>query len=235
MLTIERRPLDFEWLDLPEGRQPLPDWLVGAHVEWMENYGNAPTLRLKSLIEARSWEGKAWTDEGDRTMVARHPDGRAHRYGFNGEITETELTRWENGRPVKYMGLATAPSEGLGGSHVHCLMAEGPHAGRIVALRGPWCIVPPPGYVDVSYSPRPQNGWPPGRPWHRGGGLAGLCITLDLYLRAVARFLPHCRVARILRPSYSTIEIADGAWDLPKTIRLERRPIAYTQSRSASR
>lgn len=232
MLTAERKPLTFEWLTLPEGRQPLPDWIIGAHVEWMENYSNPPKLRLKSTIDARSWDGKVWTEEGDQTLVARHPDGRAHRYKFVGEIAEAELTRWENGAPVKYTGLATVPSEGLGGSHVHCLMGEGPHAGQVVALRGPWCIGPPPGYLDVSYSPRPKAGWTPGRPWHHEMGLAGLCISLDLYLRTVARFLPHCRVARILGRSYATIEIADGAWDVPKTIRLERRAIAFNRFRS---
>ncbi len=234
MPITERKPLDFEWLPLPEGRQPLPDWLIGAHVDWMERYCNPPAVRLKSTVDARSWEGKTWVEEPGERLVARHPDGRAHQYAFDGEIAEVELTRWENGGPIKYMGLATAQSEGLGGSHVHCLMGEGPHAGRIVALRGPWCVGPPAGYVDVGYSPRPKAGWTPGRPWHREMGLAGLCISLDLYLRAVARFLPHCRVARILGRSYAEIEIADGAWDEPKTIRQDRRAIAYASRRSAA-
>lgn len=229
MLTAERKPLEFEWLPLPEGRQPLPDWLIGAHVEWMDRYANAPGVHLKTTTDVREWEGKAWIEEGERTLVARHPDGRVHRYGFDGGLVERDVRVFNGSGYEMRRELASQQSDGHGGSWTHCVMGEGPHAGKTAILRGPWGIGAPPGYVDVSYAPRPANGWPSGSPWYRGGGLAGLGISLDLYLRAVARFLPHCRVARILGRSYGTIEIADGAWDEPKTIRLDWQAIAYTR------
>lgn len=222
----------FEWVDLPIGPQPLPDWLIGARARWNNGFANAPDVTIVSRIDIRHWEGQSFVREG-RALVARHPDGRAHQWGFQGEFEEIEWSPgWskELGGPApKILIPATPPSEGCGGAVVECLMAEGPYAGRTVLIRGPWGICPPAGYVDVAYLIR-EPAMVAGAMSHRESGLlGGIDIVEDLFLRAVARFLPHCRVARISRPGWpDQLELADGAWDVPKTIRLERQARPFT-------
>lgn len=222
---VGARETTFEWVDLPVGPQPLPEWLLGAKVRWMDGYANSPDLWLKADRPLRDWPGQSFVREG-RALVARHPDGRAHQWGFQGEFTETEQTRYVDGRAETYTIPATPPSEGCGGWPVDCLMADGPYAGRLVRIRGPWGIGQPAGYNDVCHTVR-TPAIIAGAPSYREEiGLGGLGISDDLFLRAVARFLPHCRVARISRPGWrDRLEIADGFWDVPKTIRLERKCI----------
>jgi hypothetical protein len=218
----ERAGLSFGWVDLPVGPQPLPEWLLGAEVRWNDGYANAPDLILKADRDLRSWDGQSFVREGQR-LVARHPDGRVHQWGFQGEFRETEQIRHVGGWPEKFTIPATPQSEGCGGWAVDCLMADGPYAGRLVRIRGPWGIGQPDGYNDVSYRVR-KPAIIAGAASHQYEiGLGGLGISHDLFLRAVARFLPHCRVARISRPGWrDRLEIADGFWDEPKTIRLNK-------------
>ena len=39
------RAITFEWIDLPVGPHPLPEWLLGAAVRWLDGYANSPDLR----------------------------------------------------------------------------------------------------------------------------------------------------------------------------------------------
>ncbi|GAB6842322.1 hypothetical protein HNR00_003531 [Methylorubrum rhodinum] len=212
----------FDWVELPVGPQPLPEWLLGATVRWNEGYANAPDLWLMADRPLRDWPGQSFVREGG-ALVARHPDGRIHQWGFQGEFVETEQTRYVAGQAERFIIPATPPSEGCGGWAVDCLMAEGPYAGRHVRIRGPWGIGQPDGYIDVCHTVR-TPAIICGAPSHKEEiGLAGLGITHDLFLRVVARFLPHCRVARILRLGWrDRLEIVDGSWDEPKTVRLNR-------------
>lgn len=215
--------ISFEIVDLPVGKQPLPEWLLGAKVRWNEGYANSPDLWLKADRPLRDWPGQTFTREG-QALVARHPDGRVHQWGFQGEFREVEQTRYVDGKPETFTIPATPPSEGCGGWAVDCRMEDGPYVGRLVRIRGPWGIGQPAGYLDVSHTVR-TPAIIAGAPSYREEiGLGGLGISEDLYLRAVARFLSHCRVARIHRQGWrDRLEIMDGAWDEPKTVRLNQR------------
>lgn len=68
-----------EWYpaERPVGRQQLPSWVSGAHVDWRFGCPNPPNIYLKVHGDVRNWEGKRWEKEGDKTYIARHEDGRA--------------------------------------------------------------------------------------------------------------------------------------------------------------
>lgn len=59
--------------------------------------------------------------------------------------------------------------------------------------------------------------------------MAGLCITEDLFLRIVAHYLPHVRVARTLpyRSACPTLQLVRPDWEIPKTVKSERAAALY--------
>jgi hypothetical protein len=83
----------FEPVELPTGRIQLPDWVRGAHVNWMLGASNAPTLRLKVLGNIRSWPDQTWVKEGAKCYISRHPDGRAEVLYHDGAISTAEAWR----------------------------------------------------------------------------------------------------------------------------------------------
>ncbi len=219
----------FEWVEPPADPKPLPEWLLGAYVRWNDGFVNSPELWLQADRDLRSWEGQSFVRER-QSLVARHPDGRVHLWGFQGEFSETEQTRYVDGKAEKFTIPATPPSEGCGGWPVDCLMADGPYAGRLVRIRGPWGIGQPAGYVDAHYVVRTPAIVAGAQSYQEQIGLAGLGITGDLCLRVVAKFLPDCRVARVSRLGWlDRLEVVKREWDAPKTVLNDRKAAEYQQ------
>lgn len=238
----------FRFVDLPVGPQPLPAWARGLHIDWLMRYnGNSPDIRLKVRGDAREWPGKKFRKEGARYM-ATHPDGRAEVYYHDGKISPANIGRWRY-RDGRLLGfgeyptldyktddpgtwedhpvLATTQQNGFGGAKIPVEIEGGEYDGQLVILRGPWHGCSPPGYEDVAYVDvdRPDE-WRRrrGEPWHRSIATAGLYITHDLFLRLVARFAPHVRVALNRVNGVDSIEVVKAEWDCPKYQWLQKHP-----------
>ncbi len=107
----------WRWFDLPVGPQPLPDWLRGLHVEWWDDFGHWPGIKLKTACNARDWEGKEYVKEGE-FYRAFHDDGRMEQYAHEGKLAfDKEFNAW-----------TTTQQEGFGGAHYRLKMkgANGP-------------------------------------------------------------------------------------------------------------
>lgn len=77
------------WLpiDMPTGRQHLPDWLVGLHISWSFGVANDPYIKLKVKGNPHQWQDQSWTAETDGLYVAKHPDGRALAHYHKGRVS----------------------------------------------------------------------------------------------------------------------------------------------------
>ena len=231
----------YEWVDVPAGPQPLPDWVCGLHISWMEGYSNPPHYMLKVRGEPWKWE-HVYAKDGDRYMSVA-PDGhRAHILYHGGELVSTELTR----RIRSLVPLpAPIPAEARRGCDYRSWqfkLGSGPwyywdvpytklatykdrgfggeayhiklDDGREVVLRGPWHGATPPGWVDVG-----------GRGTGRGGS-SGMTITEDLLVLLIARYHAECRVARVTQYGHTEIQAVRGDWDEPKAWMEEKRRAA---------
>lgn len=97
---------------------------------------------------------------------------------------------------LKALDVTVEDHGGFGGGQYLLPMTDGSER----LLRGPWSGGTPAGFVDVStWDTDDQLRYPSNRPWHHRGGRAGLFVTEELFLRAVARFAPHLCVARVDR------------------------------------
>lgn len=84
---------DWEVVERPTGRMPLPEWVRGAHVEWMNGAANAPTVKLKVAGDVYAWSDQRWTREGKKCYIARHDDGRARVLYHDGAVTPAAAWR----------------------------------------------------------------------------------------------------------------------------------------------
>jgi len=84
------------WGDVPRptGRQPLPDWVKGAHVDWMNGASNAPTVKLKVAGDVYNWDEQRWAKEGAKMYITRHSDGRARVYYHDGARSQCAAYRF---------------------------------------------------------------------------------------------------------------------------------------------
>ncbi len=203
----------YEWVELPVGPQPLPEWCKGVAVGWSEGYGNIPGICLKTNTDAREWPNKRFVFEEDSYYRAYSLDGRLEQHSHSGQLT------WQNDRQA----WVSSPSEGYSGAHWEIMMREYlrvPREGKKkfnrfdkewaewkdtyyfqpgrdkVILVGPWHVGAPAGYIEVSYVDTSQHDLYGYRRWHDRTARAGLYITEDLWLRLMARFQPHLRAAR---------------------------------------
>lgn len=203
----------YEWIELPVGPQPLPDWCKGVQVGWHEGYGNIPGICLKTNTDAREWPDKRFVFEGDCYYRARSDDGRLEQHAHSGQLS------WQD----DWQAWVSIPDEGYGGAHWEIMMRpylrvarEGkkkfnrfdrewagwkdtyffqPGRDKMI-LVGPWHVGAPTGYIEVSYVDTSQHDLYGYRRWSDRTARAGLYITEDLWLRLIARFQPHLRVAR---------------------------------------
>lgn len=227
-------------LDLPIGPQPLPEWAKGLHIDWCEQYANSPDLTLKTNSNLRDWPNQQFERIGDM-FIAKHPDGRAEIYYQGGALSVVKLKRFraadgtikchpriiqnvfkcEPGEWVEVERLCTRQEQGFGGAHYDIEMTDG----RQVTLRGPWHGGCPPGYVELAYVdtvyyrdhyPRWQT------PWHKRGGIGGLFLTEDVFIRIFARFCPHLPLARVNEGFGAHLQPMKPEWDAPKAWIYER-------------
>jgi len=140
-LEHEYKRVDTLRRSIPE--YEVPDWCVGAYIDWNWKYDSEPGLMIQTNCDIGDWEGKRWVYnhlDGIRKhpyYYAGHPDGRAEIH-YHGIARLNPQGIWE-----------TTKSEGYGGRTFTILMDDG----RTVNLRGPWHGTSPKDlpYVDISY------------------------------------------------------------------------------------
>lgn len=74
----------WEEIERPVGRQPLPDWVVGAHVDWGNGHCGAPRVHLKVHGDVYQWADQRWQKHGTALYMTRHHDGRAKVHHHDG-------------------------------------------------------------------------------------------------------------------------------------------------------
>lgn len=141
-------PPTYEWVDLPVGPQPIPSWIKGARVSWMDGYGNSPSLELLTTPRPDLWEGKRWRRHPGDLYAAVSEDGRGAFLSASGEprlewLPEKLPLALPITNPVNpYMGStfwglkrvwATPQSEGFAGRHFDIVIEDGAVAGGLLA------------------------------------------------------------------------------------------------------
>jgi len=215
----------FEIIDLPAGPQPLPRWVKGLHVNWMDGWSNAPHLIVKAAESPFDWPNKRFEFFAPNLYFARHTDGRGEAHYHGGAISEIEIEHRvrvsrDEWRTEKRKVLATTQQEGYAGRHFPIVLGgKHPLRGKTVLLRGPWHSSPPAGYQGVSVWSPPDGRWPAERrPWHQQTCCFGLILRDDLLIRIFARFQPHLRLACVGK----TLQPLKPEWDAPKRWMLDR-------------
>lgn len=91
-------------MDRPVGPQPLPAWIAGAHVNWMDGAANAPTVKLKVRGDVYAWDDQRWASEVGGCYIARHDDGRARVLYHTGPVSHASAWRifTGKGKPFTY-------------------------------------------------------------------------------------------------------------------------------------
>lgn len=251
---------------LPEGRQVLPAWLKGLHINWMLEYGNSPDIRIKVNSDVFRWPDQRWAAKPKGLHITEHPDGRARAYYHSGGISKKAIWRvcnrgqfythaWQVtdtteqaraaadkniaeimaiGGPERMSGKredantltawikpcvdVTEQQNGFGGDRILLTMLDGSER----LLWGPWHGPTPRGYVEVGVidmtSRYNSSAWYGTKPWHQRSGTAGLLISEDLFLRAVAHFAPHVRCAYVNHSYGVRLEPYQAEWGAPKAI-----------------
>lgn len=177
----------WEPVEMPSGEIQLPAWCLDARVNWYEGYTNWPDLKVKALHCPAKIEDLVWENEGGGYYRAYTPDGVMDQLKHDGKLTFD---------PDKNAFFSTQ-QEGFAKRGFTLKMKDG----TTVILRGPWSTIRPSGwtefsYADMEYEARYSSN---PRPWETALFMAGLAMNEDLFLRIVARFLPHLRCARVSR------------------------------------
>lgn len=231
----------WEPVPLPEGRQPLPDWALDLDVDFLPQYVNPPTVKLKTDRQLRECGDKRFTRSGDR-YLAVSSDGRGECYYQAGEpslaklrrfrATDGTLSAYRPERPglsniitaeedfasrlvpgewVEVERLATPQQHGFGGAHYDLILDDGTE----ITLRGPWAGPTPEGFVDVGYVNTSERYYR-GRPWRGLGGCGGLLIAEDVFVRIFARYQPHLLLARVDEGIGPRLQAYTHEWGEPK-------------------
>lgn len=104
-----------EWRQVarPVGRQQLPSWVRGAHVDWRYGYSNPPNVRLKVHGDVYKWDNQRWAKEGSKTYITKHEDGRARVLYHNGAMSLAMCWRVFIGdRPLTHQWQVPTPLPG---------------------------------------------------------------------------------------------------------------------------
>lgn len=236
----------FEWVDLPVGRKPIPDWVKGARIDWMDGWSNPPALEIMIAEGAADWPGKRWRREGDDLYAATHEDGRADFLSASGEPRmEWIPAKLPLALPITpgapflknvFWGVervrATPQNDGFAGRHFRLTMEDG----EPLVLRGAWFGSRLPGYLQVNY--HIHGAKPYRRPGRKSGkwdtlGYFGFYLHEDLYLRILARYAPECRCARVTTPYSISLQPVRGFWNEPKAWIAERERAERLAGRAA--
>lgn len=74
-------------IEMPTGRQQLPDWLRGLHIRWNFGVGNEPSIALKVNGDPHNWPDQRWTTDRQGLYIAEHQDGRALAHYHKGRVS----------------------------------------------------------------------------------------------------------------------------------------------------
>lgn len=171
----------------PDGRAQILSHRgeITPSVAWRVFAGNVPLTFQWIVPEVKDGETieQAARREGEENM-ARHLASNSHT-DMRGRPYDPATVRLE----LKHLGVAPK-DRGFGGDSYLITMADGTER----LLRGPWSGSTPPGYVQT----------------HNSGSSM---ITEDLFLRIVATYLPHLRVARV---NGALLELYKPEWGVPR-------------------
>lgn len=177
----------WERVAMPTGKIALPDWCLDARVDWHDGYTNWPDLKVRAARCPAQNESLVWEDEGNGYYRAYTDDGIMDQLRHDGRLT------WDAASGA----FVSTQQEGFAKRAFTLKMKDG----STVILRGPWSTIKRSGWTDFSYADmeyEAKGGWG-GRPWETALHMAGLAMNEDLFVRIVARFLPHLRCARVSR------------------------------------
>lgn len=126
--------------------------------------------------------------------------------------------------------LATTQQEGYAGRTFPIMLASG----QELFLRGPWHGGGPEGTLPVIVTNLSRYKPTGSFPWHHALGMFGVNVTVDLWLRLLARFAPEVPVARVewLEGRFS-LQPFKPEWGEPKGCRTDRRIANAIARRSA--
>lgn len=219
----------WEEIPMPVGRQNLPKWMSGLHIDWMMQYANSPHIVFRAKYEPMP-EDVLW-EQGPKGRYFREHEGIVEQLWHQGPLTCMENGEWQ-----------TPKENGFGGRTFTVNLKDG----RIVHLRGPWFGGCPEGYSELVvvntstkyYEMDQRQGkvkWEimPGsgrfihrilkpKAWFKQGGTFGLYISNELLIKAIATYQPHVRIAKWKR-SYHVITPFLDEWNMPKEAWIRRK------------
>jgi hypothetical protein len=110
----------FEPLNLAAGPRDLPAWVKGAHIDWMDGYGNSPHLKVRCAADPLGFSdfgNPAWEKVGADCWIAER-DGVASVHYHSGAVRPTEFTRkiggeWDPTKPQLLDGRPWIDTAGL--------------------------------------------------------------------------------------------------------------------------
>lgn len=217
-----------EWwreIDRPAGRRPTPDWCRDVHVNWMDGYGNSPSVMLRTVGDVFNWPGKVYRHAGGR-YISESGDGRSTMYfhdgaigmhrvmmfrGADGVIREHRrcgadwagsgngVITYPNGTRAGYEPGEWVEIERLATTQQDGFAGGHIHIkledGRDLILRGPWHVGHLAGYQEVSVAFDAPH-FPRGKcKWHQRGARAGIAIRDDVFIALLSRYVPHLPLA----------------------------------------
>lgn len=174
------RSIRWSAIERAAGPVEVPEWCIGAHVYWMDEYSNPPDVRLKVRGDVRDWEGKTFTC-AKGLYQAKHSDGRMEQYKHDGPVSLVPLQQFRSAdgtiRHDRRYGPEWGNEPGFGtimdgvrsGSEpgefveVECLATTRQEGfggspiwvtmddGREICLRGPWHVGAPEGYCETAF------------------------------------------------------------------------------------
>ena len=92
----------------------------------------------------------------------------------------------------------------------------------------------PEGFVEVAYVDCEKR-YRSKLPWQRDGGIGGLFLRDDLFIRIMSRFAAHVPLVRVKHSYGWRVEPAKPEWDAPKAVIYEREWQAKKAAREAAK
>ena len=193
-----------------------------------EQYAHSGTIRPATVKRFQSADGPLrqyrrsgieWAETGKKGMGQMHAgNGIFADYGY------------EPGEWIDVTRLATTEQQGFGGAQIDIVLDDGSD----LVLRGPWHTGAPEGFVEVAYVDCEKR-YRSKLPWQRDGGIGGLFLRDDLFIRIMSRFAAHVPLVRVKHSYGWRVEPAKPEWDAPKAVIYEREWQAKKAAREAAK
>jgi len=231
--------LGWEPIELPTGRQQLPDWVGKASVDWGLQWAPScgPWFRLGHK-DASRWPGIEWEQDRPNRFIAKHPDGRATALYMTTPWHPAWI--WSIRRADGFMYMSRWQETETAEQAQQAAQAQLAHI-----MEHPEWLTPKERdlRVEVHFAQvsEEQNGFGGSHyllhmtdstcrllrgPWHGpvpegyveplANGM--LLLSEDLFLRIVADRTPHVGVARMHYAHGTRLEVYDLNWGMPKIL-----------------